>query len=277
MVRDEFPGALLLTPGANLGFAAANNLGLAQCQGEFVVLLNSDTELEDDSLSRGASWMRAHPEVGALSPRLIGFDGQPQRALYRFPTIGRRWRAALRLPTGPEPTGEAADGWLAGTALMIRREALESVGGGLDDAFFMYWEDADLSMRLRRAGWTLAEFPDGHVKHFGGASGGGLDSARRGDLHAWYVWGEHRWFAKHRPRLESAALWFLDVLEVPRKLARAAIREGRRYEAVQARVQARVLRGRLTGGAPSRPTATSPASAPLGLVRSTPATAGSRG
>ena len=254
MLRAEFPGVILVTSDVNLGFAGANNAGLARCRGEFVVLLNSDTVLEDDGLTRCAGWMRDNPEVGALSPRLVGFDGHPQRCLHRFPSLGGKVRDALRLAPGPGSEPEPSDaGWLAGTALMIRRAALEGLGGALDDRFFMYWEDADLSIRLRRAGWRLAAYPGAHVRHFGGASGGGADSARRGDLHAWYLWGEHRWFAKHRPGWEVASLWVLDALDVPRKVLRGLVHPRRRHELPQARVQAAVLWRRLVGLAPARP------------------------
>jgi hypothetical protein len=136
---------------------------------------------------------------------------------------------------------------------MVRREALESVGGKLDDGFFMYWEDADLSTRLRAAGWGLAALPGPHVRHYGGASGGGADATRRSDLHAWFVYGRHRWFARHRPAWVALAAWILDLLEVPRKLARSAIRPGRRHERGQAVVQAVTLARFALGLAPPRP------------------------
>ena len=250
MVRDEFPRAILFESPVNLGFAAANNVGLAACRGDAVVLLNSDTIVEDDSLQRCASWLVENPNVGALSPGLIGVDGRPQRCLYRFPSAKGRLRSALRLP---EPREEDGEGWLAGTALMVRREALESIGGRLDDHFFMYWEDADFSSRLREAGWRLATLPDAHIRHYGGASGGGADDSRRSDLYAWYVYGRHRWFAKHRPPTESALMWALDALDVARKLTRGLTRPSRRCEVAQARVLATVLAGRLVGQAPPRP------------------------
>ena len=245
MVRDAFPAVTLVESETNLGFAGANNLGLAECRGEFLLLLNSDTVLEDDSLTRCADWLREHPEVGALSPRLVGVDGRPQRCLYRFPSLKAKLLEAVRVGAPREPP--EGDGWLAGTALMIRREALEGLGGRLDDQFFMYWEDADLSMRLRKAGWGLAALPGPHVRHYGGASGGGPDAVRRSDLHAWFVYGRHRWFAKHRPAWEALAAWALDLAEVPRKIVRGTIRPGRRHERSQAFVQAAVL-GRVMFG-----------------------------
>ena len=253
MVREQFPGVTLVASDRNLGFAGANNAGLSSCGGEFVVLLNSDTILEDDSLSRLAQWMRARPNLGAASPRLIGFDDGPQRCLYRFPSVRETLRTAMRLRIKSDPIEPDEPAWLAGTALMIRRSALQALGGGLDDAFFMYWEDADLSYRLARAGWSVATCPDAVVRHLGGASGGGSDSARRTDLYAWYAWGRLRWFAKHRPWWENATIFALDAIEVPRKALRALIRPARRHEWAQAKALASVLGRRLVGLSPPRP------------------------
>lgn len=253
MVAEEFPGARLIASPSNDGFAAANNLGLARASGEFVVLLNSDTVLEDDSLSRCAAWMRAEPRLGAASPLLVGVDGRPQECFHRMPSLAGMLRRALRRPTPPLDGDRDPAGWLAGTALMVRREALEAAGGRLDDAYFMYWEDADLSARLREAGWDLARFSGGHVLHYGGASGGGDDANRRGDLYAWSCYGKYRWFARHRGAGEALGLWLFDWVEVARKLARGLARPARRHELGQARILAGVLARRALGLAPPRP------------------------
>ena len=94
--------------------------------------------------------MREHPRVGALSPRLIGVDGVPQQCLYPFPSLARLLRTAIGQQS-PTPEEDVADGWLAGTALFLRREALGQIGGELDAGYFMYWEDADVCARLRQA------------------------------------------------------------------------------------------------------------------------------
>ena len=253
MVRDEFPHATLVTSTVNLGFAGANNLGLPHATGDFVVLLNSDTVLEDDALNRCAHWMLAHPEVGAVSPALIGVDGLPQRCFCRFASFANSLSIALRRPV-PLPEGNRDPrSWLAGTALMIRRKALHDVGNALDDHYFMYWEDADLSARLRRAGWDLAVVPDTQIRHYGGASGGGIDEQRRPDLLRWNLYGKYRWFARHRGITETVGVWLLDWTNVVRMLIRAALHPSRRYNATQARVLAGALVRTLFGFAPSRP------------------------
>ena len=251
MIRREFPQVELVEMGWNAGFAAANNAGLSRATGDFLILLNSDTLLPDQSLSRCAAWMNERPEVGASSPRLIGQDDQPQQCIYAFPRFRDIALQAFRLA----PTRRTSDepGWLAGTALVIRRAALASVGGRLDENYWMYWEDCDFSARLLKSGWRLETFEGGWVRHLGGASGGGADSSRRADLHAWYMYGMHRWFTTHRPRVESTGLWLLDGVDVLRKTIRGTLRPGRSIEKSQARALASVLIGRLRGRRPQLP------------------------
>ena len=250
MVAAEFPGTKLIRSSTNLGFAAANNAGVRRAVGDVVVLLNSDAELLDDSLARCVGRLKADPYLGAVHPLLVGADGEPQGCEYPMPSLRAEARAAARL----NPRRAPAATWLAGTALVIRRKALDAVGGGLDDGYFIYWEDADLSARLRAKGWELAVEPGAVVRHHGGASGGGPDAARRPDLFAWYAWGRRRWYRRNRPWWESAGVWALDLCDVPRKYLRGLRHPARRAaEWAHARVSLRVLALGLLGIQPSRP------------------------
>lgn len=250
MVRSEFPQVELLALTENLGFAGANNVGLRSAVGDPIVLLNSDTVVEDDSLDRCAAWMADHPKVGALSPRLIGGDGLPQQCLFSFPTLP----GILRVALWHDPLGETevTDGWLSGAALMLRRQALEQINGQLDDGYFMYWEDTDLSARLKKRGWQRVAYPEAHVRHFGGGSSKSADAPVRAQLLAWDVFGRHRWFARYRGPLESAGLWLLDAFDIVRNLLRGW-RHGRRGARTYARVLLQVLAWRLLGQIPPLP------------------------
>ncbi|MFO0935873.1 MAG: glycosyltransferase family 2 protein [Gemmataceae bacterium] len=237
MVSREFPWVTLLQMGKNAGFAAANNAGLAMATKPFVVLLNSDTELSDDSLSRCVRRLQKDRTLGAVHPRLTGPDGKPQLCEHSAPSLADVARKAVRM----QPLDQGVR-WLAGTALVIRKTALDNVGHGLDDNYFMYWEDADLSARLQAAGWKLDVEPLADIKHLGGASGGGPDASRRADLYAWYLWGKHRWFRRNRPFWEATALWMFDAFDVARKFARGIRHSSRRKgEWSHARVTASVL------------------------------------
>jgi GT2 family glycosyltransferase len=241
MVRDEFPSARLFTLEKNIGFARANNVGLPHTRGDFVLLLNSDTYLEDDTLDRCMAWMQSHPNVAAVSPRLIGFDGVPQLCAHPFPSFRKKLREAFRLSNRQkEERVEEGQAWLIGAALMLRRDALRQLDGFLDTNYFMYWEDTDLCSRLLRAGWDMGIFRDGHVRHLGGASSNGKKGGQRPELHACFLRGKYRWFGRYRPKWESVGLWVLEAVEVVRKFLRGVC-YGRRQEMIQAKTLAGVL------------------------------------
>lgn len=250
MVSAEFPESKLIRLNTNAGFAAANNVGMAQSTGEFVLLLNSDTVVEDDSLIRCLLRMQTQRCLGALSPALTGQDGRPQAARHRYPHLSDMAREALRLAPRSHDSLPDSEFWLAGTCLMIRREALDGTGGMLDDRLFMYWEDADLCRRLQDAGWSLDYFEEAAIRHYGGASGGGADEHRRPDLHAWYQYGRHHWFRQHRPRWHSVCLSLLELCDVPRLLLRSVARPAQQQKRQHAVASLSVLIRRLFGLAP---------------------------
>jgi len=241
MIRIEFPDAKLVPLDKNLGFAGGNNVGLQNVNGDTVLLLNSDTYLEDDTLDRCAAWMRLHPYVGAASPWLIGFDGIPQRCAHPFPSFRKKLRSTLRLAPDEAPeTVEDGAGWLIGAALMIRRDALRQLDGFLDTSYFMYWEDTDLCSRLLLAGYSLSIFNEGHVRHLGGASSNSSKGRQRSELQACFLRGKYRWFRHYRPTWELAGLWALDSVEAARKFLRGIFYR-RRWEYLQSRIQTSVL------------------------------------
>lgn len=253
MIRDEFPSARLIELPENRGFAGGNNPGLAVASGDVLLLLNSDTVVEDDSLTRCADWLRENPEYGAVSPRLIGGDDELQQCRWPTPTLIDRVRVALRRPVQTAPS-EGDPGWLVGAAFMARQDAFDAVGRFLDESYFMYWEDCDLSARIVAAGWKIGTFEDGHVRHYGGCSGGGSYEGRRPDLYAWYAYGEHRWYATRRGPLSAVGLWFLDAVDVVRKYVRGAVRPARRsIDWAHGRELALVLVRRLIGARPPLP------------------------
>jgi len=185
MVEIEFPQALVIRAGENLGFGRATNLGASRARGKYLLLLNSDTEVCEDTCSKMADFMTEHPDVGIVGCRLVDPVGRAwQRSYGNFPT----WRAELcealflssifprsRIFEGTHIRSESAIvracDWVSGAAMMIRRSAWDAVRG-FDEAFFMYYEDVDLCWRVRAAGFTVVFFPFAHVIHHQGASVG---------------------------------------------------------------------------------------------------------
>ena len=252
-IERLFPEVTLVRSETNLGFARANNLAYERlCQTgldpTYVMLLNSDTVLHDDSLSRCCDRMDDAFWLGACTPRLIGTDGKRQRVAHRFPTYRAMVAKAFRQTTVPGPKPPH---YLAGTSLILRSRALDQVGGLFDPNLWFYWEDAELGSRLLGKGWQFEVVSAAQITHHGGASGGGPDAQRRPDLHAWFLYGRHYWFSRHRPRWESVGVWGLDLIDSVRMTLRGIVRPTRRHEIAQARQVARVCLGRVLGRHPA--------------------------
>lgn len=180
MVEREFAGRVtLMRMSENLGFSGGNNVALRVARGEYVVLLNSDTEVCGDALWQMCDYLDANDRVGALGARLLNPDGSVQMSCRSFPSYrtalfhrksiitrlfpGNRFsREYLMSGSDHEQTMEVD--WVIGACLMTRRTVIDEVGL-LDDGFFMYAEDVDWCYRMRRAGWTVEYFPDAVVMH----------------------------------------------------------------------------------------------------------------
>jgi N-acetylglucosaminyl-diphospho-decaprenol L-rhamnosyltransferase len=176
MVRSGFPTVRLIENAVNVGYAVANNQGLRASAAPYALLLNSDTRATPDAIRGLIAFMDAHPEAGAVSPRLLRPDGTAQP--YAFggdPTLSyllRRGalRVAARRPLHDWAIAQTRSvDWVSGACLLVRRTAFEQVGL-LDEGFFMYFEDNDWCLRLRRAGWKTYYHPAQGIVHLGGQS-----------------------------------------------------------------------------------------------------------
>lgn len=179
MIREKFPWVKLVANTENSGFAKANNQGIALCSGEYILLLNPDTRLHDNSLKILIDYLDEHPTVGAVGPLLLNPDGTLQFSCYPTPSL---LREAFRLLRPNRAVGHGAypmQEWswsqprpvdvVQGACLMIRRQVLEQVGL-LDEEYFIYTEEVDLCTRIRQANWEIVWVPTAQVVHYGGQS-----------------------------------------------------------------------------------------------------------
>jgi hypothetical protein len=214
MARGEFPAIRLIANARNAGFPAGNNQGFAAARGRFVMTLNPDTEIVGDALARMIDYLDARPDVGALGPQLLNPDGSPQSSRRRFPTFATAlfestWlqgvapRGVLRRyyvdDVSPELTQEVD--WLTGACIVVRREALQAVGG-FDESFFMYSEELDWCRRIKLAGWKIVYLPDAKVIHHVGKSSEQAVAAR----HIHFQTSKVRYFRKHHGSFAAGAL-----------------------------------------------------------------------
>jgi N-acetylglucosaminyl-diphospho-decaprenol L-rhamnosyltransferase len=185
MVRAEFPQVRLIESRINGGYSYANNLALRQILAlepapPFTLLLNPDTVVPPDALAQMLAFFAAQPAVGIAGPKLVMADGKldnacrrsfpsPELSIYhvlgldnRFPKSKRFARYEMTFLDENE-TAEIDSG--CGAFMMMRTEALRQVGL-LDELYFMYGEDLDLALRIKRRGWKVYYYPAVQVLHY---------------------------------------------------------------------------------------------------------------
>jgi len=194
MVRSEFPQARLLDLGHNLGFAGGNNLGLRELgfglppdagspAPGLVLFLNPDTEVQGDALAHMANALVTRPKAGVVGAGLVYPNGDFQHSAFRFPTLWQIWfdffprpgrllDSSLngRYPRALYQAGRpfAVDHPL-GAAMMARAEVIRQIGL-MDEGFFMYAEEVDWCMRVKKAGWEVYCAPAAQIVHHAGGS-----------------------------------------------------------------------------------------------------------
>ncbi len=177
-VRRLFPEVLLIENGQNLGFAKAVNQGLRIARGEYLLLLNPDTQFKNNALQRLMTFMERHPEVGIAGGQLIHEDGSKQNSIANYPSLATelfnknllRWLWPERFPgKGREYPQPIEVDSVIGACMMVRREAIEQVGL-LDEDYFLFLEETDWCYRMKRAGWKVYHVPHAEVYHFQGKS-----------------------------------------------------------------------------------------------------------
>ncbi len=174
---------VILNP-TNLGFACANNQAMRLAEGDYIALLNSDTELTTDSFSMAVAYLEQHPDVGAVSCRLITPDGcldhgckrgfpTPSASLIYFSKLSQIMNKPeldqYRLSYLDEHQIHDVDA-ISGAFMVMRKEVVDQVNL-FDERFFMYGEDLDLCYRIKEAGWRIVYNPElGNVIHYKGSS-----------------------------------------------------------------------------------------------------------
>ena len=193
-VRERFPAAIVLRHEAAERFTRAANAGLGRAQGEILLLLNSDTEVEPGGLAGLIAVFGQEPELGIAGALLHYPGGAPQWSGGREPSPAWFFALASGLPALLErlplyrrlkplaPPGAARVDWVSGAAMAIRRGAWEAAGP-LDEGFRFYAQDLDFCLRARRAGWVVAVRPELPVLHHHGATIGRDPGATRRQQH----------------------------------------------------------------------------------------------
>lgn len=165
----------LIRSSTNVGFSKAVNLGLKQSTGDYILLLNPDTQLVGDCLTTLINFAEKTNPLGAVAPKLLNPDGKPQASIFKFPTILNAFKKNFFGCTDcfgkylPTPVTQKVDVAIM-AAFLIPRATIDKIGG-LNEKYFLYYEDFDFCRKLKQAKLPVYYLPSAKVKHVHGASG----------------------------------------------------------------------------------------------------------
>lgn len=184
LIKKDFPKVHLIQNTRNAGFAKANNQALAVSKGKYLLLLNPDTLVQEDSIRVLMEYFRANPSAGMVGCKILNPDGTLQLACRRsFPTPWTAFTKTFGLSslfpqsklfarynlTYLDPDKSYEVDAVSGSFMMIKRDVYEKIGG-LDETFFMYGEDLDWCYRVQKAGWKVMYVPHTSIIHYKGES-----------------------------------------------------------------------------------------------------------
>jgi len=183
MIKNDFRQVILIANSENRGFATANNQGIAVAKGRYVLLLNSDTVVLDNSIANTVRFAEENQQAAVTGCRVLNPDRTLQRTCFMFPSILNMLLSSTYLyklfPKNRFFGREQMTWWdrsdvrkvdvVTGCFMLVRREAIDQVGV-MDERFFMYSEETDWCYRFWKKGWTVMFAPVGEIIHFGGQS-----------------------------------------------------------------------------------------------------------
>ena len=207
MIRTEWPTVRLIEPGANLGFARANNIGIQATRSDLVLLLNSDTVVPPGAIDRLVGRLTAHPDAAVAGPRLVDAHGVAELSFGPMisPFAELRQKIVMSLHAARvAPVSSWVEratrrerwvDWVSGACLLVRREAAERAGL-LDERYFLYTEDVDFCAAIRRQGGRVLFTPAAEIVHLRGRS----RATAPASANAAYRRSHLAFYEKHHPR-----------------------------------------------------------------------------
>jgi GT2 family glycosyltransferase len=185
MVREKFPAVMLISNDKNIGYIASNNKGIKMSKGHLILCLNNDTVIKKGAIKGLMNLIKAHPDAGAVGPKLINSDGtiqyqcrrsfpSPLNSFLYFSGVSRlfpksRVFGAYLMTYLDDDLTVKVDA-LCGAAMMLKRDVIDSVGV-MDEGYFMYGDDIDWCYRIKNAGWNIYYYPASEIIHYGGRGG----------------------------------------------------------------------------------------------------------
>lgn len=208
MVNNDFPEVNLIINKNNFGFAKANNQGIKIAKGDYILLLNSDTQVKSEAIDKLVGFAELHSEAGVVSARLLNQDGSVQPSIYRLPTIVNAikefWLGQSGLAEKYFLNSLKAEEVEAvvGAVFLIPKTVIQKVGL-LDEHYFMYFEDLDYCRRVRLDGYKVYYLPEAEVFHYHGASGKNLGN----QINRWLIESSKIYHGKIKYWILTFILW----------------------------------------------------------------------
>jgi GT2 family glycosyltransferase len=174
-VRSQFPGVRVVALDTNMGFAAANNIGIRRSTSDFVLLLNSDTIVRASAIDRLVAAIRELPRAAVVGPRMVDAAGRTELSFGRMmsPLAEARQKMLVRYASAARIDAMTSQmrevDWVSGACLLVRRSDAEAAGL-LDERYFMYCEDVDFCAAIRAKGGTVYFTPTAEIVHLRGRS-----------------------------------------------------------------------------------------------------------
>lgn len=180
LISQKYPNITLIENEENVGFGRANNQALPLIHGEYILLLNTDAFVEQDTLQKTVDYMTSNPHCGVLGAKLLSRNGDIQPSCRYFPTpfnlfadrVGlNKIFPQIKLVDDPNfnPDLTQSCDWVPGCYYMVRKEVVDNVGL-FDPLYFLYSEEVDHCFAVKKAGWDVAYLSDIEVVHIGGES-----------------------------------------------------------------------------------------------------------
>ncbi len=195
--------------GGNPGFAGGNNTAFPLVRdfgADYVFFLNPDARPEPSAIEALAALLEAHPDAAIAGPQILDERGEKYASEFAFPTILREFAAEAGIKALQTMTGQFRDhqagrttpvetDWVSGAAFMARMSAIGDTP--MDDGFFLYYEETDMMLTLKREGWSVWHEPAARVTHIGGAATGVSGAANRRLPAHWFASWRHYYRKNH--------------------------------------------------------------------------------
>ena len=239
-VRTSYPRVQIIMNHENRGFSKAVNQALAVCAGRYVLMLNSDTQVRRQALDRMVTCLDEDPEIGAVGCKQWTGKGQLYQSCFPFPSIrdhlihaslfrtcAPAWQEALAAEQAIDCTRSQDVDWINGACLMVRADLMKRCGG-LDEGYFMYFEDVDLCRAIHQHGFRIRHLADADIVHLIGKSG----ERDRAKLNLVWEFSRIRYVERHFPPLNRFIMkTWITVGALVRLLGQSSL-EGERQPAL---------------------------------------------